>query len=184
MGRRLVKDFDAFVVHPNRLARREESLVGPRAARIGRLAGAHHPQHAVVGENRRAAAVGERIRPAAQRIRKDCVARARQLFVAADEIRTRVGVDDVARRQIGQLLQRYQHLVRGRRSAGVDQHDAIRPDLHADIPASPGEHVEVLPDLDHLEPGVRLGGADRQHAAERQRQKNRKDSLHSSAQYT
>ena len=64
-------------------------------------------------KNRGAAAVGHRRdgRRVAEGIREDRVAGPGELFVAAHELRPGVDVDDVADRQVGQLLERRQHLL-------------------------------------------------------------------------
>ena len=74
-------------------------------------------------------------------------------------IRVRARVDDVANRPIGALLDRRHDRVGLRRRTGIDDHDAIRSDLDADVAAGADDHVEVRPQLEHFEAaGILLAG--------------------------
>ena len=60
-------------------------------------------------------------------------------------------VDDVADRQRREPADRGEHLVGHRGGAGVDEDDALGPDLHDDVAARAADDVEILPQLDDFD---------------------------------
>src|SRR4029077_2448579 len=81
--------------------------------------------------------------------------------IAADEVRIRAGIDDVADWLLAQFLDRAQEFTGRVLRAGIHDNDAIGPDLNADITRRAGNHVEVrahLKDLDSLALLLHRGG--------------------------
>ena len=79
-----------------------------------------------------------------------------QPAVSAHVIRLCARINNVASGQFGQFSDRGQNAVGGAFGTRIHQHDAIDPDLNADISASPGDHVKVRPDLHDIQPAARL----------------------------
>ena len=80
----------------------------------------------------------------------------RDRLVAADMVRTRAGVDHVTDRRWCDLLDRGEHGAGVRRRTGVDDDHTVLADLHRDIRATAGNHVEGWPKLQNLD--LRGGG--------------------------
>src|SRR4029077_7993788 len=78
----------------------------------------------------------------------------------------------------GQLLERGQDPFGSGGRSGIDQHDAIRANLDADVSTRAGDHVEVLAHLDDVEPAVLRHSTSGQHAAQSQSQGDSERFLH------
>lgn len=70
---------------------------------------------------------------------------------ASTGVGIRIGVDDVANRLIGQLLDRRHDRVRHLPRTRVHEDDPIGPDLDGDVAARATDHVKVRLHLKHLE---------------------------------
>jgi len=75
----------------------------------------------------------------------------RQGRVAAHMIRIGAGVDHIADGLRRDFLDGSDHGICARPGPRVDHHHAIHSDLKADIAAGAGNHIEVRPQLKHLE---------------------------------
>ena len=135
---------------------REERLLTRRSG--------HPRQHVLMREHAGGAGVGHQVvtqpRACGDGARENAEARLGELLVTADMVGVHARVDDVADRQRRQPADRRQHLVRHRGGTGVDEDDALGPDLHDDVAARAADHVEVRPQLHDLEIARRrlLGG--------------------------
>ena len=74
--------------------------------------------------------------------------------VAADVIGMDVRVDDEADRPVRQLADLGEQLRRRRRKTGVDDEDAVVADLHGDVAAGAGQHVDVPLHRQHFDRGA------------------------------
>ena len=74
-----------------------------------------------------------------------------KFLVPAHMVGVAAGVDDVTNPSTRQPLDCRQDLVRHLRRTGVDQNDACWADLHCDIAARAGNHVEVWPNLHNIQ---------------------------------
>ena len=87
------------------------------------------------------------------------------------------GVDDVADLLIGEFLEFGQNLIGCFSSACIHQHDALRPDLHANVATGSGDHIEVRPDPKYLNSSTALL-SERDRGASVDAKKNSNDGLH------
>ena len=67
------------------------------------------------------------------------------------------GVDDEADRPRREPSDRGEQRLGSVRAAGIGHNDAVPPDVHGDVAAGPGDHVEVRLDLEDGERTVALG---------------------------
>ncbi len=112
----------------------------------------------VVRQDCRGAAVGHGLRKTAattaQEVGEDGLSGFGQFAVAADKISVGIGVDDVADGERRQFFEGREHLVGIRRATGIDEYDSIYADLDSDIAACAGDHVEIRPNLNYVEPAA------------------------------
>ena len=81
----------------------------------------------------------------------------RQHAIAADVIGIGAGVDDEADRPRCEPSDRGEQRLGSVRAAGIGHNDSVPPDVHGDVAAGPGDHVEVRLDLEDGERAVALG---------------------------
>ncbi len=86
-------------------------------------------------------------------MREQRLADFRDRGIAAHMIRVRIGVDQVTDRFRRNLLDRGDDGIRIGTEAGIHDHHTVRSNLDSNVAASPGDHIEVGPQLQHLETG-------------------------------
>src|SRR5207253_3563911 len=92
----------------------------------------------------------------AQRVREDGEPGFRQSGVTADMVRVCAGIDDVTRGKRSYFFDRRQNAVRGALGSRIDKHHAVDADLNGDVSTGSGNHVEVRPNLYHVQITARL----------------------------
>ena len=114
---------------------------------------AHALEHVLVREHARRAAVGVDVfaEPGAALVAQDGLAGLGNLFVPAGVVGVRAGIDDVANGSVRQPLDGCEHSVGELLRTRIHDDGADRTHLDGDVRAGAGNHVEIRPDLYHLQ---------------------------------
>src|SRR5580704_7463218 len=156
MRRGHVRDLYPVAVEIHRIASSGIGLGGPRRWWNRALSTdwrTHPRQDVLMCEDAGGAAIGIDIfaHAGAPDVTEDRPAGSGHFLISAGTVGVGAGVDDVTDRSIRQPLHGRQYLVGHLPRTGVHEDGAGGADLNGDVRACAGNHVEILPELHHIE---------------------------------
>ena len=155
MCRRLVQDLNAVAVESHRVPSSRVDFRRPQRERLARRRRLAHPrQDVLMREDAGSTVVGDYVCANGgipDGTGQDGDPRLGEFLIPAHVVGIGARVDDVANGQTGQPFDRRQNLVRRLRGPGVHQNDAYWSYLHGDVAARTRQHIEVGPDLHHVQ---------------------------------